>query len=59
MKENEVIQAKQYEKEQADIKHIKEFIASCGCAPSPGHCLAGLGTCYVEAASHLKLYLGP
>ncbi len=30
VKENEVIQAKQYEKEQADIKHIKEFIASCG-----------------------------
>ena len=28
--ENEVIQQKAYEKEQADIKHIKEFIASCG-----------------------------
>jgi len=26
----EVIQQKQYEKEQADIKHLKEFIASCG-----------------------------
>ena len=30
VKENEVIQQKQYEKEQNDIKHIKEFIASCG-----------------------------
>lgn len=30
MKENEVIQQKKYEKEQDDIKHIKEFIASCG-----------------------------
>ena len=30
VKENEIIQQKQYEKEQADIKHIKEFIASCG-----------------------------
>jgi len=28
--ENEVNQMKRYEKEQADIKHIKEFIASCG-----------------------------
>ena len=26
----EVIQQKQYDKEQADIKHLKEFIASCG-----------------------------
>ncbi|CAL8464135.1 g3670 [Coccomyxa elongata] len=30
VKENEVIQQKKYEKEQDDIKHIKEFIASCG-----------------------------
>ena len=30
VKENEIIQQKQYEKEQSDIKHIKEFIASCG-----------------------------
>ncbi len=30
VRENEVIQAKKYEKEQDDIKHIKEFIASCG-----------------------------
>ena len=29
-KENEVNQMKRYEKEQADIKHLKEFIASCG-----------------------------
>ena len=28
--ENEIIQAKKYAKEQEDIKHIKEFIASCG-----------------------------
>lgn len=28
--ENEVVQMKQYQKEQEDIKHIKEFIASCG-----------------------------
>jgi hypothetical protein len=28
--ENEVIQQKKYEKEQEDIKHIKQFIASCG-----------------------------
>ena len=30
VRENEVIQQKKYEKEQEDIKHIKEFIASCG-----------------------------
>mmetsp|Transcript_21648 Transcript_21648/g.33882 ORF Transcript_21648/g.33882 Transcript_21648/m.33882 type:complete len:625 (+) Transcript_21648:183-2057(+) len=29
-KENEVQQLKKYEKEQSDIKHLKEFIASCG-----------------------------
>jgi ATP-binding cassette subfamily F protein 2 len=28
--ENEVVQMKKYQKEQDDIKHIKEFIASCG-----------------------------
>ena len=28
--ENEVNQAKRYEKEQDDIKHLKEFISSCG-----------------------------
>eukprot|EP00798_Chlamydomonas_sp_ICE-L_P025307 gene25307-10960_t len=28
--ENEVIQIKKYQKEQDDIKHIKEFIATCG-----------------------------
>ena len=28
--ENEVVQMKKYEKEQEDIKHLKEFIASCG-----------------------------
>jgi ATP-binding cassette subfamily F protein 2 len=28
--ENEVIQAKKHLKEQEDIKHLKEFIASCG-----------------------------
>lgn len=28
--ENETNQMKRYEKEQTDIKHIKEFIASCG-----------------------------
>jgi len=28
--ENEVVQMKKYQKEQEDIKHIKEFIASCG-----------------------------
>ena len=28
--EEEVIQQRQYEKEQADIKHLREFIASCG-----------------------------
>ena len=30
VRENEVIQMKKYEKEQDDIKHLKEFIASCG-----------------------------
>ena len=30
VRENEVIQQKKHEKEQEDIKHIKEFIASCG-----------------------------
>ena len=30
VEENEVIQTKKYQKEQDDIKHIKEFIASCG-----------------------------
>ena len=30
VQENEVIQQKKYEKEQDDIKHIKQFIASCG-----------------------------
>merc|ERR1719313_2379482 len=29
-KENEVNQLKKYEKEQDDIKHLKEFISSCG-----------------------------
>jgi len=29
-KENEVNQKTKYEKEQADIKHLKEFISSCG-----------------------------
>ena len=29
-KENEVNQQKRYEKEQDDIKHLKEFISSCG-----------------------------
>ncbi|KAK9829985.1 hypothetical protein WJX72_009031 [[Myrmecia] bisecta] len=28
--ENETIQMKKYQKEQDDIKHLKEFIASCG-----------------------------
>jgi len=28
--ENEMIQAKKYEKEQEEIKHIRDFIASCG-----------------------------
>jgi ATP-binding cassette subfamily F protein 2 len=28
--ENESVQMKKYQKEQDDIKHIKEFIASCG-----------------------------
>ncbi|KAG2498702.1 hypothetical protein HYH03_003442 [Edaphochlamys debaryana] len=28
--ENEIVQMKKYQKEQEDIKHIKEFIASCG-----------------------------
>lgn len=26
----QVVQMKKYQKEQEDIKHIKEFIASCG-----------------------------
>lgn len=30
VEENEAVQAKKYAKEQDDIKHIKEFIASCG-----------------------------
>ena len=30
VRENEVIQMKKYAKEQDDIKHLKEFIASCG-----------------------------
>ena len=29
-KDNEIEQLKQHEKEQSDIKHLKEFIASCG-----------------------------
>ena len=33
VQENEVIQQKKYEKEQDDIKHIKQFIASCGAHP--------------------------
>ncbi len=28
--ENEVQQMKQYEKQQEEIKHIKQFISSCG-----------------------------
>ena len=28
--ENNIVQQKKYDKEQADIKHLKEFIASCG-----------------------------
>ena len=35
-KENEVNQQKMHEKEQFDIKHLKEFISSCGtCARKP------------------------
>lgn len=34
VQENETIQQKKYLKEQDDIKHIKEFIASCGAYPS-------------------------
>ncbi|OUS47973.1 P-loop containing nucleoside triphosphate hydrolase protein [Ostreococcus tauri] len=30
VEENNIVQQKKYEKEQADIKHLKEFIASCG-----------------------------
>ena len=30
MAENETVQMKKYQKEQDDIKHLKEFIASCG-----------------------------
>lgn len=30
VKENETLQQKKYEKEQDDIKHLKQFIASCG-----------------------------
>ncbi len=30
VQENEVIQQKKHEREQDDIKHIKQFIASCG-----------------------------
>ena len=30
VRDDEVVQQKKYEKEQADIKHLKEFIASCG-----------------------------
>jgi ATPase subunit of ABC transporter with duplicated ATPase domains len=30
VKEDEVIQQKKYQKEQDDIKHLKEFIASAG-----------------------------
>lgn len=40
--ENEIIQQKAYEKEQADIKHIKEFIASCGARPPPARCALSL-----------------
>jgi len=28
--DNDIVQQKQYEKEQEDIKHLKQFIASCG-----------------------------
>lgn len=30
VEENNIVQQKKYDKEQADIKHLKEFIASCG-----------------------------
>ena len=30
VREQETIQQKAYQKEQDDIKHLKEFIASCG-----------------------------
>ena len=30
LEENNIVQQKKHEKEQADIKHLKEFIASCG-----------------------------
>ena len=43
VRENEIIQQKKYEKEQDDIKHIKEFIASCGAGaqlPIPANPLA-------------------
>ena len=30
VRDDEVVQQKKHEKEQADIKHLKEFIASCG-----------------------------
>ena len=30
VRDDEIVQQKKYEKEQADIKHLKEFIASCG-----------------------------
>jgi len=30
VRDNEVVQMKKYEKEQEDIKHLKQFISSCG-----------------------------
>jgi len=42
--DNEVVQQKKYEKEQEDIKHIKEFIASCG-ASCFGTCARPLWLC--------------
>jgi ATPase subunit of ABC transporter with duplicated ATPase domains len=30
LQENELIQARKYDKEQEEIKHIKDFIGSCG-----------------------------
>ena len=30
VRDNEIVQQKKYEKEQADIAHLKQFIASCG-----------------------------
>jgi ATPase subunit of ABC transporter with duplicated ATPase domains len=58
--ENEIVQMKKYQKEQEDIKHIKEFIASCGewrriaaaCIVLQSNCTQALGLYVTNSGSH-------